>query len=258
MRIALALLAALAVVGSAAAQNIPGIRVVEPKAYDVASVKPHDNADGVAYARVTQSRAGEFHIINVTALGLLQSFIYYVRPEQIAGAPEWFSKDKWEVQMRAPGTPINNQQGQILKVLQDRFKLRTHTETRDAPIYVLTRTKPDALGYAVTPPTGCPGGMSGQLANWWMKCSDWRLVVNYLAGYLDRPLADRTGITGKFDVKLEWTPPPMGTGPDRVPIAGENISIFTAIRDQLGVKIDSARGPVEMLVIDQVERPEPD
>ena len=99
--------------------------------------------------------------------------------------------------------------------------------------------------------------MSGQPTNWWMKCGDWRLVVGYSAGYLDRPLADRTGISGQYDVQLEWTPPALGTGPDRVPIAGDNISIFTALRDQIGVRIDSARGPLEVLVIDGVAKPEP-
>jgi uncharacterized protein (TIGR03435 family) len=81
--------------------------------------------------------------------------------------------------------------------------------------------------------------------------------AGYIGGYLDRPLADRTGITGKYDVTLEWTPPSIGTPPS-TPIAGGNLSIFTAIRDQLGVKIDAARGPVEVLVVDRIERPEPD
>lgn len=251
------LTAGLTISTSVAAQNVSSLRDVQPAAYEVASVKPHDNSAGTAYASVQRSRPGEFHIVNTTALGLVQ-FIYGVRPYQVDGGPDWALKEKWEVQMTAPGTSMRDQAGQILKVLQDRFKLQLHKETRDLPIYALTRTRPDSLGYAVKPPTSCPGSSSGRPDNWWMKCGDWRLVVSYLSGYLDRPLADRTGITGTYDVTLEWTPPPLGTGPEGVPIAGDNISIYTAIRDQLGVKIDSARGPVDVLVIDRLDRPEPD
>jgi uncharacterized protein (TIGR03435 family) len=257
MRPTLTLAAILVTTAILVAQNVPAIRTIEPLPYEVASVKPHDNRDGVTYALVRKSRGGQFDIVNTTFVGLLQ-YVYRVRPYQLVGAPDWATKDKWEVQMNAPGTSMRDQAGQILKVLQDRFKLVVHAETRELPIYTLTRTKADSLGYGVTPPTGCPGSMSGRPDNWWMKCSDWSMVVTYIGGYLDRPLADRTGISGKYDVTIEWTPPPTGTGPDRVPIAGDNISIYTAIRDQLGVKIDPARGPVEVLVIDRVERPAPD
>jgi uncharacterized protein (TIGR03435 family) len=257
MRSMLMLVATIALTTTLAAQNVPAIRTIEPLAYEVASVKPHDNRDGVAYALVRKSRGGEFDIVNTTVAGLLQ-YVYRVRPYQLVSAPDWARTDTWEVQMNAPGTSMRDQAGQILKVLQDRFKLQVHAETRELPIYTLTRTKADSVGPAITPPTECPGSISGRPDNWWMKCSDWSMVVSYIGGYLDRPLADRTGITGKYDAKIEWTPPPVGTGPDRVPIAGDNISIYTAIRNQLGVKIDPARGPVEVLVIDRVERPEPD
>ena len=257
MRSTLTLVTVMVIAAPLVAQNVPPLRDVQTASYEAASVKPHDNTAAVAYASVLRSRPGEYHVVNITAAGLLQ-FTFRVRPYQLAGAPDWMLKDKWEVEIKAPGSSMRDQAGQILKVLEDRFKLRVHKETRELPIHTLTRTRPDALGYAITPPKSCPdGSMSGALANWWIKCGDWRFVVDYIGSYLDRPLDDRTGITGQYDVKLEWTPPALGTGPDSVPIAGDNISIFTAIRDQLGVKLDSGRGPVEMLVIDHIEPPDP-
>src|SRR4051794_7719668 len=109
--------------------QVPGIRVVEPRPYEVVSVKPHDNAAGVAYTSILRSRPGQYHAVNTTVAILLQ-MVYGIRPYQVVGAPDWALKDRWEVQITAPGATMRDQAGQILKMLQDRFKLQVHTETR--------------------------------------------------------------------------------------------------------------------------------
>lgn len=246
-------------VKGAAAQDVARLRQVTPIAYEAASVKPYDNVDGTPYGSVTGSRGGLFRASNITVLSLL-NMVYGAPPDRIVGAPAWAATTRFAVNMTAPGSSMRDQPGQILKLLQDRFALQTHRETRDGSIYALTRLRQDRLGPGVTPVAdpACRGGFSGAVNNWWAKCTPWAITAEFIAGHLDRPMADRTGLTGLYDVTLEYTPQPPTGMSGNAPVAGENISIFTAIRDQLGVKVDAARGPVEVIVIDQLERPEPD
>src|SRR5262245_47621062 len=108
MRSTLTLVAMVALTVPLVAQNVSPIRDVQPVAYEAASVKPHDNATGAAYASILRSRPGQYQVVNTTFTGLLQS-VYGVRPCQLEGAPDWASKEKWELQFTAPGTTMRDQ-----------------------------------------------------------------------------------------------------------------------------------------------------
>ncbi|HXE84715.1 MAG TPA: TIGR03435 family protein, partial [Gemmatimonadales bacterium] len=175
-------------------------------------------------------------------------------------------------------------------VLEDRFKLRSHVEQREQPILVLTVARRDGrLGddmapaggecKPITPPQGAPpppppppGGAAaggprcpsmlgiGAISGRKLAMS---LLVSTLANYLNRQIVDRTNLTGTFDLDLRWTPDNVNVAPGTAPFPvfpfdPNGPSLSTALQEQLGLKMESARGPVDVLAIDGAEKPTPD
>lgn len=183
---------------------------------------------------------------------------------QIAGAPDWLPSERYDI-TAAVGSELASQTPAALfqklpvllqALLEDRFKLKVHREMRDLPVYALTLARKDGtLGPQFQRSSiDCGADRS--------KCSLQFLTghftahaisVDALATFLSGPLArvvvDRTALTGLFDAELEWSPDQSST---------DKPSIFAAAQEQLGLKIESARAPVEVLVIDHVERPTED
>jgi uncharacterized protein (TIGR03435 family) len=242
----IALLASVLViqVSSPLAQTAGGYRDIEPREYEVASVKPADNGIG-GLPNILASNAGQFHITNATVASLVQ-LVFSVGQSLILSAPDWTRTDKWEVQLVAAGWTVRDQPGQVLKMLQDRFQLRTHVETRELPIYELERVRLDRFGDGVTPvgDSDCKRSQTGVRERWSAKCTPWGVIVAMVSQNLDRPALDKTGISGSFDVDFEWQPN-----------AQNAVSIFTALREQLGIKAEGRRGPVKVVVVDHIERP---
>jgi uncharacterized protein (TIGR03435 family) len=176
----------------------------------------------------------------------------------------------------------------VQALLADRFKVVVHRETREVPIYALvlaradrslgpqlTRSNTDCAGLAEAarrgapppPPAGGPNGrplcgtrtMPGRILAGGVAMAD---VVRNLSNFAGRLTVDKTGLTGAFDLELIYTPdqlPPAGAlPPDIRPAPVDGPSLFTAVQEQLGLKLDSQRGPVEVLVIDQAQQPVPD
>ena len=150
-------------------------------------------------------------------------------------------------------------------LLEDRFKLKIHHEAREVPAYALTVAK----GGPKLRPTGGPDangrvGMFGRPGYWTATNQGIGVLVGTLARQIGRPVSDRTGLADKYDFTLTYTPelaqPVSGDHrPEALPPVDPNVpSIFTALEEQLGLRLDSARGPVEVLVIDNAEKPEPD
>jgi uncharacterized protein (TIGR03435 family) len=148
------------------------------------------------------------------------------------------------------------------RVLEDRFSLRVTREMREWPVYLLIKANRDGrLGSGLKPSTlDCPTpapGMRGPCTARITQDSiegvgaDWVTLNLPLQLGLDRPVIDQTGLAGRFDVKLEWALDPLTSSGDRV-------QVFTAVTEQLGLKLEPARAPIEVLVIDSVERPTPD
>jgi uncharacterized protein (TIGR03435 family) len=212
---------------------------------------------------------------------------------RFGGPPTWIKADRYDINAKSSADfpPVNlgspNPLRQMLKaLLVDRFKLAAHMETRERPIYALVAARADkSLGPKLTPSsTDCvavgnafrrspatavaprtPDGGNdcgwstppGRLTFGTQPMSQVAVMLSSLVG---RAVVDRTGITGDYSGTVTYTPDvaPRGGGPD-VPAADPNgASLFTAIQEQLGLKLEPARGPVSVLVIDHIERPTED
>ena len=162
-------------------------------------------------------------------------------------------------------------------LLAERFSLKVHRETKDEPVYFLvigkngSRLQNAKIGDASTPPNAdgtpardrvelqiVPGSEGGQKIRF--SLTPIKSLGDWLTRQLSRPVLDKTGLTGTYDFTLEWTPDaasaPVLDAPNAVTLPGiPGSSIFSALEQQLGLKLESGKGPIEILVIDHVEKP---
>jgi uncharacterized protein (TIGR03435 family) len=235
-------------------------------AFEVASVKP--NASGEIEGSIGP-RPGGYAATNIP-LRLLIIRAYELRSFQVAGGPGWIDGERFDVTARAPeGTPPNQVFSMLRTLLAERFKLVAHTEKREQPVYALVTARADGrlgpklkastLNCAEQPSQGdrCAMGGSFTGSGGTLKGVGQPLSVlaTHVSTAVDRIVQDRTGLAGGFDFELAWSggglKPTAGT-------ASELPSVFTALQEQLGLKLEPWRGPVEVLVIDSAERPTPD
>jgi len=204
-------------------------------AFDAASVKPIDPGDRVSSA----SRAGEF-------MGSLQALIWFaygIEDYRISGGPKWLATDKFDVVYEPSGPQAKLM---LRTLLAERFKLAVHTETRQMPVYSMVIAKSGPKMEKADKPAGSGGGPGTIRGTMEMST----LASNYLSSTLGRRVIDQTGLTGAYTLSLKWTP-------DDGPATGDNSapSLFTAIQEQLGLRLESTKGPVEVFVIDHAEKP---
>ena len=265
--------------------------------FEVASIKP--NKSGTNFIRMSVPPSGGFNATNTTVRELVRS-AYGVQDYQVVGLPSWASTDRFDIAATSapgtgpagppvPGGPPTRFQLMLRHLLADRFKLAVRREMREMPIYHLTLARSDGkTGPQLTPSTtDCaalfgrgarPGGPPPLGAGQRPPCGIMRAPGMFMAGAMGmaqltaslgdavgRPVVDRTGLTGNFDVELRFTPdqlpqagalPPGAPAPP--PIDPNGPTIFTALQEQLGLKLENARGRVEMLVIESVAPPTPD
>jgi uncharacterized protein (TIGR03435 family) len=246
----------------AAAQDEP-VKPEAPKrmpadadpSYEVATVKP-SNPDNHSDGFHQSGR--RLYIENQTMNNIL-IVAYGIHPKQIIDAPAWLATDHYDIDgvFDTEGQPsLKQMQSVMKKLLADRFQLKFHRETRGLAVYALTVAKggpkltksqgdPNALGNENDQMHG--GQITMSITN--MSMSELTLIMQFFA---DRPMVDQTGLAGKWDFKWTWT-----TDEGRVPpdITNPAPGMFTAIQEQLGLKLEAVRAPAEVLVVDQVERP---
>lgn len=239
--------------------------------FEVASVKRHTSDD--PRIMLVALPGGRFTAVNIPLRMLIRT-AYQLQDDQIVG-PSWIASDRFDIEAKADdaGPPGPQFLVRLQALLAERFSLVGHRETRDLPIYAVVRSKRDnGLGPGLRP-TACPpidedlrspqrcsniSTGNGRLTLRGMPLSQF---LPFLAPQVNRVLVDRTGLEGRYDIELTWTPElqPRGltAGPDAAPVDPNAISIFTAMQEQLGLKLDATRGPVEVLVVDRVEPPTP-
>jgi uncharacterized protein (TIGR03435 family) len=255
-------------------------------AFEVASVKPA--ADPTGPRTIVFQPGGRFVTENISVRTVIAAAFGGRIPLQefrIKGGPSWVGTERYTIQAKAAhdllperGGPPPEMFGMVRSLLHERFKLRTHLETQDAGIYRLVRARRDgALGPGLkASDAGCstiksigpqrplpPGTLPrcggrigpGKLTFNGVRIGD--LAARDLTRAVGAVVVDDTGIEGEFDVVLEWTPSPA-PGATATPAAETGVSIFTAVRDQLGLALEPSRAPVDVLVIDHIERPTPD
>jgi uncharacterized protein (TIGR03435 family) len=233
--------------------------------FDVATIKP--NNSGVLIMQDLRIEGRRFVTRN-SSLGDLIAFAYRVQVKQIVGAPDWLNQDRYDI-TGVPGgedTPSMTQVGiMVQRLLEERFKLTFHHETREMPAYVLTIAK---NGPKLTPPAS-PGPMPTigfRPAPNGLTLLDLNGTVAAFASVLqimvlDRPVVDQTGIAGRFDVQVTFTPDESEfKGQRMVPptdAASAAPGLFDAVQQQLGLKLSAQKPQVDVISIDHVERPSP-
>jgi uncharacterized protein (TIGR03435 family) len=263
--------------------------------FEVATVKP--NKSGEPFIRFGLQPGGRFSAINVPLKELIR-VAYNVQVFQIEGGPGWITTDRFDVTAKAEGDlpPMGpGQTGPIQLMMQnllaERFGLKVRRETKEMPIYALVLARTDgklgpkiepstldcvaimrgrgagAGGRGTPPPVPRPGerpecGMfmgPGSVGAGGVSLDQF---AQMLSGRTQRIVQNKTGLTGNYSFSLEFTPdqmPPGGPQINGAPAIDPNgPSLFTAVQEQLGLKLDSQRGPVEMLVIDNVSQPTAD
>ena len=263
--------------------------------FEVASVRENTNNDGKVMIGIQPG--GRFTAVNVPAWDLIRQ-AFAVQRTQIVGAPDWTQTTRYDISAKAetdiPGVGPGSSPGPLHFMLQDlladRFKLRAHRETREMPIYALTFARSDRkLGEGLRASTADCAAMRGRGGRGAMPpgppaigerpvCGMRMSPNSVMAGGVplaqltqvlsqvtQRIVIDRTGLQGSFDIDLTFTldgvpnaPPPPPGAPALPSVDPNGPSLFTALQEQLGLKLESERAPVEVLVIDHVERPTPD
>jgi uncharacterized protein (TIGR03435 family) len=217
--------------------------------FDVTSVKP--NRTGSDGSTLKTLPGGKFVATNANLKALIQ-FAFGIRDFQIIGGPRRLGTDAFDV-LASTGSAGDLSEEQLRPALQallaERFQLKFHRDMRELPTYSLTIAR---NGPKLTEHTG-DGGPSGRTLFSGGKATltaakvPASMLAEQLGHLVERPVVDNTGLRGLYDFKLEWSPDQAAgsAGP----------SIFTAVQEQLGLKLESTRGPVEVIVIDSAEKP---
>ena len=251
-------LAALVLSTHLAAQSPP-----KPDTFEVAAIKPVDPQEKAG--RYITMQGDHRFIVKYYTLKLLIGAAYDLTPQAISGGPEWLSADHYDITALTPGVtrPSRDQQMLMLRtLLADRFKLRFHREEKEFSIYNLTIDKGGPkLKPSTTPPnnpaelvsTVYPERVTLPARN--ASMGEFASLMQRAA--LDRPVVDKTGLTGKYDFDLTWSPDETQFGGE-LPVAPPDAAappFFIALQKQLGLKLEPAKGPVQTIVVDSVARP---
>jgi bla regulator protein blaR1 len=269
-----------------------GLRIGEQK-FEVAAVKPNKSGDGPS--RIALAPGGRITVENLSLQALIR-FAFQMQPFQIVGGPEWIGKDRFDVTAKGEGdippAPIGTTgPGQLMmrSLLADRFKLIVHLEQRELPVYVLAVARSDGRlgpqlkpsttncqalmaanrGRGGPPPAPMPNGAPpcgmrvapGAVLGGGFPITQLATTLSQLVG---RSVVDRTGLSGEYDIELKFAPDQMPIGlPPKLdvplpPLDPNGPSIFTALQEQLGLKLESSKDAVDVLVIDHAEPPTPD
>jgi len=250
--------------------------------FEVASVKEAPPPTGNGIRVRMGGDAGRLDYANVTLRDCIR-IAYRVKEYQISG-PDWLSAQRYDLVAKLPEGASRDQVPEMLQaLLADRFKLKVHRDTKEQPIYALVVAKngpkikqsdPNEGPPGGAVPPGAPGGPRGmmQIGRGSLQAKQMTVsnFADLLARIVDRPIVDMTELKGNYDFKLEYTPDPrvmqkmmMGAGmPPGGPPPGaaaegpseSGPSIFTAVQEQLGLKLDGRKAPIELLVIDSVEK----
>ena len=227
---------------------------------EVATIRP--SIPGDQRPPIIQIQKRRWMAINRTVMELI-TYSHSLHRRQVLNAPGWLD-EQYDITAQPDGVGQPSQRqwhAMVRNLLTERFKLSSHTETRDVPVYVLTvKDGPRAL----SPGTGDPSGPANLAMRAQGRFAARNASMGDLAGelgaFLDRPVVDRTGISGRYDFTLLWTidefqsarlkafPPPQRS-------SAEVPNLFTAIQEQLGLRLDPATAPASVLVIDRIERP---
>jgi uncharacterized protein (TIGR03435 family) len=261
-------------------EMVPLLPIQDPprQSFEVASVKPN-NSPPETGGFIQRMRGGTFNAGNQTLIQLIR-FAYDIQPFQLVGAPGWMSTERFDITAKAPAD-IPEAPGQpspeavmLRSLLEDRFRMSVRREIRDLPIYALVIARADGRlgprlrrpasdfctrraaaadkGINMPPPAGTVCGIRGNSNELTAGSFPIAGFARFLGGESGRLVVDRTGLSGEWDFDLKWSAPSVPNPDPDHPV------IFTALQEQLGLRLEATNGPVDALVIDRVEPLIPD
>lgn len=229
--------------------------------FDVASVKPNKNSEGVI--RFAVQPGGRLVVTDIPVKQLIRA-AYTLQLYQIVDAPSWTESERFDItgvterELRddttwSPGGRYALVQLMMQSLLADRFKLRAHFEERQGQVYALVLDDRERAAKKLAPAKPCGTDCGMQIGSGTLRAPNVELPLfaELLSQLTGRPVTDETGLVGSFEINLRWTPESQEATSDAP-------SLFTALQEQLGLRLDARRGPIRMLVIDSVERPSSD
>jgi uncharacterized protein (TIGR03435 family) len=237
--------------------------------FEVAAIKP--TALDWSGGRFVRMQTAQQFVARGHALKTLIAAAYNLSPKAISGGPAWIDSDRYDILAKTPGgvrPNLDEQMSMLRKLLAERFSLTFHREQKELSIYALAVGKNGLrLKESMWLPDASPEGppplifvVSPQLVRLPGRSATMAELASVLQrAALDRPVVDKTGLSGRYDFDLEWTPDEtqFGGALGRSPNADEapKPGLFAAIQQQLGLRLEATKGPVEALVIDRAERP---
>ncbi len=233
--------------------------------FEVATIKPVD--PGPKDGRYIIMQGPDTFVAKNYTLALLIAAAYEVNPNMILGGPSWVESAHYDILARTQGEvrPTHDEQMRMLRnLLADRFKLTFHRQQKVFSIYDLEVDKGGEKMKPSTAPADAPPAVISTVYPQHIVLPARNVTMGDFVSLLqrailDRPVVDKTGLASRYDFDLSWAPDASQFGGE-VPTAPADASsppLFTAIREQLGLRLEATRGPVEALAIDQVERPSP-
>lgn len=250
---------------------LAGTASAQSSKFEVASIKPSSpDAHG---SSIMTDKVGGLNAENMPLRALI-TMAYGIRDFQLSGGPGWIGTDRFDIiakpeRVESAAAPPDVQsmtddqrkvrddqwKERVRDLLAQRFGLVVHKEVKEEQIYLLTVAKGGPKLTVVTTPGGRQGITSNRGRTQGFAAPISMLATN-LSGSVGRPVIDKTDLTAKYDWVLEWTPDMPATGSDAPqPADAPGPTIFTALQEQLGLKLESSKGPVDTYVIDKVDRP---
>jgi len=266
--LAIAGLAALAVPVVFGMLHPPAVRAQSQPAarpsFEVASIKPDNSGDRRVRFQLTPG--GRMVMTNASPKMLIM-MAYNLKPDELKGGPNWIDSVRYDITAKASRPASGDQMKEMVQsLLEDRFQLKFHHETKEMPIYALVVGKhgPKLKASEVSGERKSMFRVGRGEMN--LDGANMPALANALSNLVGRTVLDRTGLSGTYDIRMQWTPDvgeaPMMKGPPGAPPAGSGEqapesggpSIFTAIQEQLGLRLEAQKGPVQVMVIDHIEK----
>jgi uncharacterized protein (TIGR03435 family) len=227
-----------------------------PRRFEVASIKPNKSGPptGAWTSPIATLPGGRFTATNVTLVDVIVQ-VYHTRRIQMQGGPGWIDSERFDIVAKADATEGDVTRDQwplmIQALLEDRFKLTYHRETKDMPVLALVGKLPAAFRESKDgTPTSVPGDRGKLTFRHWPVNG----LVNLSANILRTPVVDATGIEGFYDYSLD--PMQFAAADNAAGPAPTYADLFeTALREQLGFRLEKRKAPLEIMVIDQASRP---
>ena len=246
--------------------------------FEVASIRPAGPDESRVF--IGPGPGGGISVTNMTLKQMIQS-AWHIMPVQISGGPAWIDSARYNVVAKSEKKPEPEESMRMLQaLLKDRFHLLIHSETKKMPVYALVLLRKDGkLGEKLTEPKeggctvpepnqpppllrsgklGCGGAIMSQRSMNGVSVPMAELARS-LSLIVGRMVIDQTGLTAKYDYTVEFTPDESVAFPGPPPVAAQADSskptLFTALQEQLGLRLESQKGPVEVLVVDRAEKP---